>query len=94
MLCSERLPMIVAEKYLTDIGYSTFLGDNAWHCSFSNNEPTWWLEEVELPSEVEKPLLEYVINKHTQEECIGFIDGFNKAIELIKGEGLNNPTTN
>lgn len=92
--------MTVTEKYLTDIGYSTFLKDNAWHCSFSNDDPNWWLEEVELPSEdeIEEMATNYATD--TSENVINsvrfeqFTRIFNKAIKLIKGEGLNNPTTN
>ena len=33
---------------------------------------------------IQNPLNEYIKARHTQEECIGFIDGFNKAMELNK----------
>jgi len=29
-------------------------------------------------------LLVYIKNKHTQEECIGFIDGYNSALTKLK----------
>jgi len=52
-----------------------------------NNSPI--LEGVDLlpPLEDEAighPLVDYVNSKHTQEECIGFIDGYNKAKEKYK----------
>ena len=33
---------------------------------------------------IQDPMNEYVAEKHTQEECLGFIDGFEKAMELQK----------
>jgi hypothetical protein len=33
-----------------------------------------------------KPLDEYIKEKHTQEECIGFIDGYKKAQEKLYSE--------
>jgi hypothetical protein len=47
VMCSDRLPMRVAESYLTDIGNATFWGDNAWS-GLSQDSPIWWLEEVEI----------------------------------------------
>jgi len=49
-----------------------------------NNSPI--LEGVDLlplmqDETIGKPLVDYVFLKHTQEECIGFIDGYNKAKE-------------
>lgn len=32
--------------------------------------------------ELARALNQYIKENHTQEECIGFIDGFKKAIEL------------
>lgn len=37
-----------------------------------------------ITKEQQEALLEkYVKEKHTQDECIGFIDGINKTLELI-----------
>ena len=33
---------------------------------------------------LEKSLNEYIKEKHTQEECSGFIDGYNKAYSDIR----------
>lgn len=33
-----------------------------------------------LEGQVEKPLDEYIKQRHTQEECIGFADGYNKCL--------------
>jgi|TARA_R110001599_G_C11815186_1_gene616502 hypothetical protein len=33
-------------------------------------------------------LTEYVRDKHTQEECIGFIDGYNMALSKLKLLGI------
>lgn len=32
---------------------------------------------------------DYILANHTQEECIGFIDGFEKAIEVLKKMKVN-----
>jgi hypothetical protein len=33
----------------------------------------------------------YVKEKHSQEECIGFIDGINKALEYVQANLKVNP---
>lgn len=33
---------------------------------------------------IEKPLNDYIKDKRTAEECIGFIDGFEEAVKLLK----------
>ena len=48
-----------------------------------------YLDGVDVLPEFEdevigKPLDDYIRNKHTQEECIGFIDGYQKAKETYK----------
>jgi hypothetical protein len=35
---------------------------------------------------IQEPLNEYIKARHTQEECVGFIDGFDKAIEIQKNK--------
>ncbi len=52
-----------------------------------NGEGTLWGVDLLPPLEDEaigQPLVDYVNSKHTQEECIGFIDGYNKAKEKYK----------
>ncbi len=36
--------------------------------------------------ELEIALTSYIALKHTQEECIGFIDGFKEAVKLFSQE--------
>jgi hypothetical protein len=48
VMCSDRLPMKVGQYYLTDIGNSTFWGDDVWLVGIGQNNPTWWLEEVSI----------------------------------------------
>jgi len=43
------------------------------------------LFEVEDVIDCSKELTEYINNKHTQEECIGFVDGFKKCYNSNKG---------
>ena len=33
----------------------------------------------QIEEEVKSPLSNYINDKHTQEECVGFIDGFNEG---------------
>lgn len=39
---------------------------------------------IQQNPQLQKALDIYIKEKHTQEECIGFIDGFEKAMELLK----------
>jgi len=39
---------------------------------------------IQQNPQLQKALDIYIKEKHTQKECIGFIDGFNKAQELLK----------
>ena len=41
------------------------------------------LEHIEV-LDIEKPLENYIKDKRTAEECIGFIDGFEEAVKLLK----------
>ena len=41
------------------------------------------LEHIEV-LDIEKPLENYIKDKRTAKECIGFIDGFEEAVKLLK----------
>ncbi len=43
-----------------------------------------------VKKELAKELDKYIKAKHTQEECIGFIDGFERAAELFALCGVSN----
>jgi len=46
-------------------------------------------KDIDVAKLLPKQLDEYVREEHTQEECIGFIDGFEKAIDLVKNGYLH-----
>lgn len=86
VLCSDRLPK-ERKWFDTDKGYLLFsITQNQWLVS-DEYYPKWWLEEIELPSEED-------INELANDFEItcagstyfGYRAGFNKAIELIKGQ--------
>ena len=46
-------------------------------------------KDIDVAKLLPKPLNDYINEKHTQEECSGFIDGFEKAIDLVKNGYLH-----
>ena len=94
VMCSDRPP----EKngsYDTSLGRQFFSSVSGWGLPYrgkweypkDNTNPEWWLEEIELPSEEEINELanDYEEQIGGESTYIGYMGGFNKAIELIKG---------
>lgn len=97
VFCKDRLPK---EKgtYSTNLGELFFHGD----IGFSFECPSWWLEQVPEPTVEEINKMASGNARHPQEgidnefDCyderyydgqfMGFIDGFKKALELLKGK--------
>jgi predicted HicB family RNase H-like nuclease len=75
MTAEEFFKEYVPEKEEFKIDFSNIIGlMEAYHKA-----------KVEgISDEKAKSLDSYIKLKHTQEECIGFIDGFEKAIQLLK----------
>ena len=47
---------------------------------------------MEIRKLLEKELTEYIKNKHTQEECSGFIDGFERVCDILEREQVKQQT--
>lgn len=45
------------------------------------------MTEEQQKKELEIALTNYIALKHTQEECVGFIDGFKEALSLFAVSG-------
>lgn len=45
------------------------------------------MTEEQQKKELEIALTSYIALKHTQEECVGFIDGFKEALSLFAVSG-------
>lgn len=45
------------------------------------------MTEEQQKKELEIALTSYIALKHTQEECVGFIDGFKEALSLFDVSG-------
>jgi len=91
VMCSDRLPK-VEKSYLTNAGWvSTHITESCIKWKIIEN-PTWWLEEIELPSDENKQAIVKEWYKDQQfksnypAQPSSFMAGFNKAIELIKGD--------
>ena len=91
VMCSDRLPKVENENYFTisEKGHEKirFFNGTRFESAYYEGEVKWWLEEIELPSDEE---IEKIANDSGayRVEAGWFIEGFKKAIELIKGGGV------
>ncbi len=73
------------KESLLDIIFEAELPESVYNSNAIENS-TLTIEETEKA--LADDLSIYIKNKHTQEECIGFIDGYNAAIKKVENLGL------